>query len=215
MPRERMIKLLREQYKIRDENVLQAMTKVSRHLFVPDALKSHLKRREIKCSLRTRCKQEAIGRNCRFLQGAGTDPAAVLELRAALAAGKDATVVLLNYRKDGTPFWNQVALSPVRDDTAQLTHFVGAQTDVTKRVEADQRLTLLAEVTSLLAVTLDLDEAMDRLTHLIVPQLADGMVVTLTAPMGAPVGTFAQHRDKNTDLLGHLVERLQGAADAT
>lgn len=159
--------------------------------------------------------QEAIGRNCRFLQGAGTDPAAVLELRAALAAGQDATVVLLNYRKDGTPFWNQVALSPVRDDTAQLTHFVGAQTDVTKRVEADQRLTLLAEVTSLLAVTLDLDEAMDRLTQLIVPQLADGMVVALTAPMGAPARTFAQHRDDNTDLLGHLVERLQGAADPT
>ncbi len=156
--------------------------------------------------------EEAIGRNCRFLQGPGTDPARVQELRTALAAGRDATVVLLNYRKDGTSFWNQVAISPVRDDSGQLTHFVGAQTDVTERVEADQRLALLAAATSLLADTLDLDEAMDRLTHLLVPELADGMLLTLTDPPGAPPRVFVQHRDRNTDLLDHLLEQL-GAAD--
>ncbi len=137
------------------------------------------------------------------------------ELRTALAAGRDATVVLLNYRKDGTPFWNQVAISPVRDDAGQLARFVGAQTDVTERVEADQRLALLAEATSLLAVTLDLDEAMDRLTHLLVRELADGMVLTLTAPPGAPARAFAQHRDANTDLLDHLLEQLRAADDPT
>ncbi len=153
--------------------------------------------------------EEAIGRNCRFLQGPGTDPARVQELRTALAAGRDATVVLLNYRKDGTSFWNQVAISPVRDDAGRLTHFVGAQTDVTERVEADQRLALLAAATSLLAVTLDLDEAMDRLTHLLVRELADGMVLTLTDLPGAPDRVFAQHRDGNTDLLHHLLEQLR------
>jgi len=156
--------------------------------------------------------EEAIGRNCRFLQGPGTDPARVQELRTALVAGRDATVVLLNYRKDGTSFWNQVAISTVRDDAGRLTHFVGAQTDVTERVETDQRLALLAAATSLLAVTLDLDEAMNHLTHLLVRELADGMVLILTDPTGAPGRAFAQHRAGNTDLLDHLLEQL-GAAD--
>jgi len=156
--------------------------------------------------------EEAIGRNCRFLQGPGTDPARVQELRTALVAGRDATVVLLNYRKDGTSFWNQVAISPVRDDAGRLTHFVGAQTDVTERVEADQRLALLAAATGLFAVTLDLDEAMNHLTHLLVRDLADGMVLSVTDPTGAPGRAFAQHRAGNTDLLDHLLEQL-GAAD--
>lgn len=149
--------------------------------------------------------EEVIGQNCRFLQGPDTDPAQVQEMRTALAAGRDVTVVLLNHRKDGTPFWNQVALSPVRDSAGSLTHFVGAQTDVTERVEADRRLNLLAETTRLLAATLDVVEAMDSLTYLLVPQLADGMVLTLTGPPGGPARAFARHRDGNTDLLDHLV----------
>ncbi len=157
--------------------------------------------------------EDAIGRNCRFLQGPGTDPAQVQELRTALAAGRDATVVLLNYRKDGTSFWNQVAISPVCDDAGQLTHFVGAQTDVTERVETDQRLALLAAATSLLAVTLDLDEAMERLTHLLVRELADAMVLTLTDPTGAPGRVFAQHRAGDSNVLHHLLEQLGAGED--
>ena len=155
--------------------------------------------------------EEAIGQNCRFLQAPDTDPAQVQELRTAVAAGRDVTVVLLNHRKDGTPFWNQVALSPIRDSAGRLTHFVGAQTDVTERVEADRRLNLLAETTRLLAATLDVDEAMNRLTYLLVPQLADAMVLRLTGPPGASARAFARHRNGNTDLLDHL--GLQGTDD--
>ena len=56
---------------------------------------------------------EAVGRNCRFLQGAGTDPAAVDRLRRAVAAGEPATVEILNYRRDGSPFWNALHIAPV------------------------------------------------------------------------------------------------------
>jgi two-component system cell cycle sensor histidine kinase/response regulator CckA len=83
---------------------------------------------------------EVVGRNCRFLQGAGTDPEAIAELHRAVAAGSDCTVELLNYRKDGTPFWNNVSVSPVRDDSGEITHFVGVQTDVTERRELEQQL---------------------------------------------------------------------------
>ena len=81
-------------------------------------------------------REEVLGRNCRFLQGPGTDPAAVRRLRAALAAGQDVTETLLNYRKDGTPFWNELRIAAVRDDAGKITHFVGVQTDVTERVRA-------------------------------------------------------------------------------
>ena len=55
---------------------------------------------------------EALGRNCRFLQGPDTDPAAVQAIREALAAQTEITVDLLNYRKDGQPFWNRLRHSP-------------------------------------------------------------------------------------------------------
>ena len=58
---------------------------------------------------------EVAGRNCRFLQGPATDPAAVAAMRRALAAQEQVTVTVLNYRKDGTAFWNEVSMSPVFD----------------------------------------------------------------------------------------------------
>ncbi|QJW94675.1 PAS domain S-box protein [Frigoriglobus tundricola] len=76
---------------------------------------------------------EVLGRNCRMLQGKDTDPATVARLREAIRAGEPRTVELLNYRKDGTPFWNELSVSPVRDATGRLTHFVGVQVDVTAR----------------------------------------------------------------------------------
>ncbi len=77
--------------------------------------------------------EEALGRNCRFLQGAGTDPGAVSMLREAIRAERACTVELLNFRKNGTQFWNNVAISPVKDEGGCVTHFVGVQTDVTAR----------------------------------------------------------------------------------
>jgi two-component system cell cycle sensor histidine kinase/response regulator CckA len=83
---------------------------------------------------------EVLGRNCRFLQGKATDPAAVARLREAVKHERPCTVELLNYRKDGTPFWNELSISPVRDATGRLTHFVGAQVDVTGRRLLEEQL---------------------------------------------------------------------------
>ena len=80
---------------------------------------------------------EAVGRNCRFLQGPATDPAAVAEIRTALAERRTVTTTLLNYRKDGTAFWNQLSVSPVFDGSGDLVSFVGVQTDVTERVRVE------------------------------------------------------------------------------
>jgi PAS domain S-box-containing protein len=77
--------------------------------------------------------EEVIGRSCAFLQGPDSDPAAVAEMRAAVREGRGCAVELVNYRKDGTPFWNEVTISPVVDAHGTLTHFVGVQSDVTTR----------------------------------------------------------------------------------
>jgi PAS domain S-box-containing protein len=80
---------------------------------------------------------EVVGRNCRFLQGPATDPAAVEAIRAAIADRRTVTTTLLNYRKDGSVFWNQLSISPVFDGSGALVSFVGAQTDVTERVRVE------------------------------------------------------------------------------
>lgn len=81
-------------------------------------------------------RDEIIGRNCRFLQGPDTDPTAVAKVRAAIEEGHDVDVDLLNYRKDGTTFWNALYLSPVRDESGEVRFFFASQLDVSERVHA-------------------------------------------------------------------------------
>jgi PAS domain S-box-containing protein len=84
--------------------------------------------------------EEVLGHNCRFLQGTDSDPQAKETIRAALAQNQPCTVEILNYRKDGTPFWNRLSITPVRDETGRTTHFIGIQTDVTVRRRAEDSL---------------------------------------------------------------------------
>lgn len=83
-------------------------------------------------------REELLGSNMRILQGPDTDPAAVQEIADALGEGRDCELVLKNYRKDGTPFWNELRVSPVRDEDGALTHFIGVQTDVTELRRASE-----------------------------------------------------------------------------
>lgn len=83
-------------------------------------------------------RDEVIGRNPRFLQGPDTDPEAIEALRSALREGRDCHLTLKNYRKDGTPFWNELFISPVKDNQGRLTHFIGTQTDITLLRRAEE-----------------------------------------------------------------------------
>jgi len=73
---------------------------------------------------------QVLGRNCRFLQGPETDPRAVEKIRKAIEAGTDMSVCLLNYRVDGTTFWNQFFIAALRDTTGNITNYVGVQCKV-------------------------------------------------------------------------------------
>lgn len=107
-------------------------------------------------------REEILGRNCRFLQGPETDAEAVDRLRAGIDAGEPVTVELLNYRADGEPFWNEVTVAPLHDSSGDISHFVGFQSDVTARKEAE----------------LALAERTDHLEHLI--DRIDGLLQDVT-----------------------------------
>jgi len=83
---------------------------------------------------------DVMGRNCRFLQGPATDPSAMAEIRAALTESRPCLVEILNYRKDGSAFWNRLSITPVRDGAGNVTHFIGVQSDVTARKAAEDGL---------------------------------------------------------------------------
>ncbi len=86
--------------------------------------------------------REVLGKNCRFLQGDLTDRAAAEEIRSAIREQRPCIVELLNHRKDGSAFWNRLSITPVRNAAGKVTHFIGVQSDITNRKEAEAALSL-------------------------------------------------------------------------
>lgn len=83
---------------------------------------------------------EILGKNCRFLQGASTDPDKVAMIQRAVKNKEAFTTVIKNYRKDGSDFWNELTLSPVADGAGELSCYLGFQYDVTARIKAQEAL---------------------------------------------------------------------------
>jgi len=79
---------------------------------------------------------QVLGRNCRFLQGPATDPKAVEKIRKSIEDGTDMSVCLLNYRVDGTTFWNQFFIAALRDAEGNITNYVGVQCKVSDQYAA-------------------------------------------------------------------------------
>jgi PAS domain S-box-containing protein len=176
---------------------------------------------------------EAIGRNCRFLQGEHTDREAVTRVRHALAEGRSVTEVLLNYRKDGTAFWNEVFISPVTDQSGAVVNFVGLQIDVTERVLLQNEikvaladaeavraeLRLLTEATTWMNESLDTESVATRLADLAVPTLGDYCCVDLLGEpsSGCARRVAAKHRNPRAARalfrLGELLDPKVGATD--
>lgn len=72
-----------------------------------------------------------VAARSRFLQGEGTDPKEVAKLRQAIKAGEPVSCRLLNYRKDGTPFWNLLTMTPIKTPDGKVSKFVGVQVRLT------------------------------------------------------------------------------------
>ncbi|RUO70207.1 putative bifunctional diguanylate cyclase/phosphodiesterase [Pseudidiomarina salinarum] len=88
--------------------------------------------------------REILGINCRFLQGPETSPESLEKIRSALADNSELRTEILNYRKDGTPFWNELQLAPVFNESGVVTHYIGVQNDVSESVKNQQQLSYQA-----------------------------------------------------------------------
>ncbi|WP_413161064.1 PAS domain S-box protein [Capilliphycus salinus ALCB114379] len=111
---------------------------------------------------------EIVGKNTRFLQGSDGNQPEIERLRTALKNEESCTVVLRNYRKDGSLFWNELNVSPIYDERGNLTHFLGIQNDVTESKLAEQQLRkqvereqLIKTLTQRIRESLDLDEILN------------------------------------------------------
>ena len=82
---------------------------------------------------------DILFQDCRFLQAGDRDQQALTDIKQALENNRACRVVIRNYRKDGSQFWNELSISPVFNDQDQLMYYIGVQKNVTKQVEAEQR----------------------------------------------------------------------------
>jgi PAS domain S-box-containing protein len=169
---------------------------------------------------------EVLGYNCRFLQADDRDQPALDELRESLAEGRECRVVLRNYRKDGTPFWNELYVSPIYDEEGRLTNFVGVQNDVSDRrrieeerdallvkeqlaraeaVEVRRRLALLAAAGPLLSASLDYEKTLEGITRLLVPEIADWCLLDMVEDDGSVNQLAVAHVEEEKE---NLLRRL-------
>ena len=95
---------------------------------------------------------DILYQDCRFLQAGDRDQLGLHAIREAVKANKPCRQIIRNYRKDGSAFWNELSITPVLNESDQLTYYIGIQKDVTEQVEAKQRVRELeAEVAELKA----------------------------------------------------------------
>jgi PAS domain S-box-containing protein len=83
--------------------------------------------------------EEILYQDCRFLQTGDREQAGLQEIREAIKDGRNARVVLRNYHRDGSMFWNELSISPIHNEQDQLTYYIGIQKDVTAQVNAENR----------------------------------------------------------------------------
>lgn len=83
---------------------------------------------------------EIIGKDCKFLQGPLSDKNTVRNIAIALHEEKDFFGTILNYQKNGTPFWNDLIISPIRNAEGVVTHFVGVTRDITERINSEEKI---------------------------------------------------------------------------
>lgn len=158
---------------------------------------------------------EILGRNCRFLQGQDTDPTTIADISAAIKDRRYETFEILNYRKDGSPFWNACHVSPIFDEEGQLVYFFGSQWDVSERVDAIRALD-----GEILLPAGALQDKIDqvRLLFAAVSGSKESLVLTEYAPLDEPgpriVWTNAAFEDvfgyTQAEVLGRSPRMFQG-----
>ena len=154
--------------------------------------------------------EDVIGNDCRFLQRGLTTQPGLEVLRTAIANGMESTVLLHNFRKDGTEFWNELTVSPVLNDSGTLTHYVGIQHDVTGRENDARAIAGLNEAIAQRSAELEL-------TNESLSSFSASASHDLRAPLASIKG-FCAMLSKSADLpqnsrSAHYMARIEANAD--
>lgn len=160
--------------------------------------------------------EEIIGKNCRFLQGEDRSQEGRYSIRQAINEGTHCQVLLKNYRKDGSYFWNDLIISPIHNASGKVTHFIGVQNDVTDREDA-RRETALKQVE--LEKTLDtLQETQSMLVHSEKMNALGQMVAGVAHEINNPVAFVSSNMyalKQMTNDLKEAFEQLKSAVDGS
>ena len=144
---------------------------------------------------------ELIGRNCRFLQGDATDPAAIAEIRQAIAGQRECSVEILNYRKDGSTFWNALFVSPVFNKSGALVYYFASQLDVSRRRDAEDALAQAQKMEALGQLTGGIAHDFNNLLHVM-----NGHVDLLKLQASRDAA-FPQKALRGIQMIGSAVEK--------
>lgn len=141
---------------------------------------------------------EVVGRNCRFLQGANTAPEAIAELREAIRDGRTAVIELLNYRKDGSEFWNLLHVHPISGADGQPQYLLGYQRDVTQRRHLEQGLQQVRRLEALGVLTGGIAHEFNNMLQVMTATLDmieyhdAGLAQRMTTPIDSGRGAIAR-----------------------
>lgn len=160
-------------------------------------------------------KEDVVGKNCRFLQGEETADAPINELRRAIKNGDQTTVELLNYKKDGTPFWNRLSITPLKNAKGITTHYVGVQSDITELRETQKSLKVANKALALYQekMNFELDEArrvQDFILPSILPHTNKIMFASVFEPMDQIGGDFYDIISIDEGVYGILIADVTG-----
>jgi PAS domain S-box-containing protein len=170
-----------------------ALKAISQGIIITDARQRILLVNNAFTSITGYSKKEVLGRTCHFLRGALTDPIVIESLDKALQSGLGFSGELINYRKDGSTFWNDMTISPVHDAHGALTHFTGVVRDITARKQMhDERLraklllerdTLNRSILNALPLDLAVINPQGRVLAVNYPEQRDGRAPPLQDPL--------------------------------
>jgi diguanylate cyclase (GGDEF)-like protein/PAS domain S-box-containing protein len=141
-------------------------------------------------------RDELIGKNCRFLEGPNTSQEAVEELRNAIEQGRSSQVILQNFRKDGSLFWNELSIAPVYNSRRHLTHFIGVQTDITDRQRAEEELLLKSQALETFSANLKHLHRITTYHYQNFEELVDDYLTAGCLMFGVAIGVVAQVEDR-------------------